>query len=428
MERLKDTQSLVDYAASLDCIHCGLCLRTCPTYRSTGAEQSSPRGRIYLMRAVAEGQLSVSDETYRHELDFCLVCRHCESVCPAGVRFGEMMELARDARERAHPRTWWIRLARWFGLGLVLPSRARTGALLTALRLARATGLLRLLSELPGGAALRNAPRVPPRAERTRLPERSPAQGKTRGTVVLLEGCVMPHLFGRSNKAAARVLQSIGFEVCASPAHACCGALHAHNGDLARARELARHTIETLNACAGDSAVVVVPAAGCSAHMKGYGHLLADDADWKERARRLAARVQDFAEFAAHQWRPDIALRADAAWPALAYDDPCHACHGQGIRAEPRQLLDRIRGLRRVEMEDSESCCGSAGLYSLLRPADSQSVFAAKLEAFRRSGAGLLVTANPGCQLQWQQGFARAGVQAEVLHLAEVLDRARSET
>lgn len=420
---LTSPERLVDYAASLDCIHCGLCLATCPTYRLTGSEASSPRGRIHLMRAVAEGRLEPG-APYAEELDFCLVCRHCESVCPAGVRFGEMMEVARDAvPESARPRGRLERLARRLGFELVLPSRRWLAAAGLGLRLLQRTGLARIAARLAGprGAALCDLPR----ADRARLPAVTPPKGPRAGAVAVLEGCAMPELFGRVNVATARALAARGQEVRAAPDHACCGALHAHNGELEGARALARRTIEAFDALRGDDGEplpAIVNSAGCGAHMKEYGRLLAEDPTWAERARAFAARVRDLAEHLVSLPAPSSERAPAPAEPlVVAWDDPCHLCHGQQIRRPPRDLLDALPGVRRVEMHDAEQCCGSAGIYSLLRPADSAAVLDDKLRAFRASGARALVTANPGCHLQWAAGFARAGIDAPVLHLAELV-------
>ncbi len=416
---------LVDYAASLDCIHCGLCLRTCPTYQLTGSEASSPRGRIYLMRNVAEGALPVHDPTYVEELDFCLVCRHCESVCPAGVRFGEMMEFARDAREREAPRGRVARLLRWFGFGVVLPSRWWTARAIDALRLAQILGLTALLARLAPARAggLAQLPRVPPRRERRRAKggPSAPAASADGRAVALLEGCVMSELQPHAVRAAARVIEATGARVLTSETHACCGALHAHNGDLTRAKEQARRTIAAFEALGGATTPIVVPSAGCSAHMRHFDRLLADDPAWSERARAFARRVEDFTLFAARELARGPRLEAPSAAPSVAFDAPCHLCHGQGIRDEPLQALDLVHGLKRVELPGSEDCCGSAGIYALLRAADSAAVFERKWAAFQSSGAEQLVTANPGCHMQWQSGFARHGSPARVRHIAEVL-------
>jgi glycolate oxidase iron-sulfur subunit len=260
------------------------------------------------------------------------------------------------------------------------------------------------------------------------LPEFTAAIATRRGEVSMLEGCVMPEMFGRVNRATASVLSKLGFDVRTARATVCCGALHAHNGELDGARELARTMIaafEKQGGPAGDCPIVV-NSAGCGAHMKEAGRLLADDPAWSARAARFAARVVDFSEFVAPRIDPQVKLRfarADAPY-RVAYDDPCHLCHGQKIRGEPREILDRMEGLRRIEMPGSESCCGSAGIYSILRPADSAAVLAPKLAEFAATKAEILITANPGCHLQWQMGLAQSGSKAKVLHIAEVLDSA----
>ena len=416
-----DPKTLVDYAASLDCIHCGLCLRTCPTYQLTGEEASSPRGRIYMMRGVAEGQLDGADPAFAEEMDFCLVCRHCESVCPAGVRFGEMMETTRDGLMSSGDRPWTERFARWIGFRVALPHRFVLGLAFGSLRLLQRTGLARF------SRWTRGVPPVPPRAERRALPARTPASGETRGRAAVLEGCVMRELYGRVNRATGQSLARIGVESSCAEGHVCCGALHAHNGDLEGARRLARKTVaafDRLTDADGRALPVVVNSAGCGAHMKDYGRLLADDPAWATRAAAFGARVIDYSSFVAARAPEDFAP-SGAGLGRVTYDDPCHLCHGQGVRSEPRELLDRLTGCERVELPESESCCGSAGIYSILRPADSQAVFELKLAALGRIEADTLVTANPGCQMQWELGLARAGSRVRVVHLAELLAEPR---
>lgn len=421
----------VDYARTLDCIHCGLCLRTCPTYRLTGRETSSPRGRIALMRAVAEERLDPRTPEYGEELDFCLVCRHCESVCPAGVRFGEMMEHARAARETLIRRPAALRFLRWMGLRSTLDSRFLLARAHDGLRFAQRSGLIDAAAKLAGprGKGLRFAPQIAPANERALLPQRSPAQGTRRGQVAMLEGCVMPELYPEVNRATARVLTGIGYDVITARAATCCGALAAHNGELDTARELGKRLIEAFETTATadeTAAPIVVNSAGCGAHMKELARFFEGDLTWHYRATRFAERVVDFSEFVAPRLDATQRLsfaRADAPWRAT-YDDPCHLCHGQGVRKQPREILDRIEGLRRVEMASSEACCGSAGIYSLLRPADSSAVIAPKLDEFEATGAELLITANPGCQMQWQAELRARGSKAVVSHIAEVLARA----
>ncbi len=400
-----DAKTLVDYAASLDCIHCGLCVSSCPTWKITGVESSSPRGRVHLMRAVAEGELA-PDADYVEEMEFCLLCRHCESVCPSGVRFGAMMETARDAITREVGRPLSTRLARWLGFRVLLFRPALLRASAALLRFAQ---VLRL--------APKRAPAMPPASERRPLPERTAASATSRGTVSVLEGCVMPLLYGRVNRATVAVLARAGFDVLSPHGQSCCGSLHAHNGDLEGARILARRTIAAFE---GDAGPIVVNSAGCSAHMKDYGHLLAHDPEWRERAETFASRVRDFSEFLAG--KIEFARRAESG--TVAYDDPCHLCHAQKVRSQPRKLLDAVPALARVEMRDSEACCGSAGIYSVARPAASAAILDPKIAAFLETGAKTLVTANPGCQMQWEAGFARAGVDARVVHIAEILEEA----
>lgn len=432
-DRAMSASSLVDYVKSLDCIHCGLCLNTCPTYRLTGTESAGPRGRIHLMRAVAEGELR-ADAAFAEEMEFCLLCRNCESVCPSGVHFGAMMEHTRDglARTGVAPRKGLVR----FAFDHVLKKRWMLRFATRAGRTLQLLGTWRIFFTHLGkhGRMLADVPDIPPARERRLLPATTPAVGDRRGTAAVLEGCVMPELYGRVNRATVAVLARSGFEVRVPKGHVCCGSLHAHNGDLDGARELARKTIdayETLVDERGAPMPIVLNSAGCGAHMREYEHLF-DAADpWRVRAKAFAARVQDLSVFLATpnaRAGLDAALakgpRTNADLGRVTWDDPCHLCHAQGVRKEPRALLDRVPGLERVELEHSELCCGSAGIYSMLRPADSEAIFAPKVAALDATGARVLVTANPGCQLQWETGLARERRDVKVLHLAEVLERA----
>ena len=433
----RGAEGLVDYAKSLDCIHCGLCLRTCPTYTLTGVESSSPRGRIHLMRSVAEGRLD-ADEAFADEMDHCLVCRHCESVCPAGVEFGSMMEFTRDGLLQSNTGNWLGRVMRWTGFRVVLRRRWALNLVGIGLRAAQITGLLGLVGRGLGdrGKAMMALPTMPPWRKRRRLPAMSSAQGPRVAQVSMLTGCVMPTWLGRVNRSTAHALTCAGCDVATAPDHVCCGALHAHNGELDSARELARGTIAAFDGLRNDAGAplpVIVNSAGCGAHMREYGALLASDPKWKSRAEAFADRVRDFSEFLARGEageRLKNRLNNQPAFIALgkvAFDDPCHLCHGQQIREQPRELLSAIPGLQQVELEESESCCGSAGIYSVLRPKESMSILATKLEQLERSGADTLVTANPGCQLQWEGGLRMAQSKTRVLHVAEVVSRALSQ-
>ncbi|MBL8859024.1 MAG: (Fe-S)-binding protein [Planctomycetes bacterium] len=427
-----DDATLVDYAKTLDCIHCGLCLNACPTYKLTGAEPSSPRGRVHLMRSVAEGTLQ-PDSEFAEEMDFCLLCRACESACPSGVQFGVLMEHTRAGLQTERRGSFFARAARWIGFRVILPSRFALRLVAFVGRSAQRTGLTRFVSRFGFARALRDAPTIPPSAKRALLQPMTPARGEPRGVVGVLQGCMMPELFGRVNRATVAVLAEAGFESRVPSAHVCCGSLHAHNGDREGARFLAQKTIvcfEDIVDASGHPSPIVVNSAGCGAHMKDYAHLFDADDPWHERAHRFAERVVDFSEFVAlprtraalERRLRDRPSRAQAV--RVTWDDPCHLCHAQKIRSEPRALLDLLPGIERVEMRDSEGCCGSAGIYSLLRPDDAAAVLEPKLQELSDTRAAILVTGNPGCQLQWSAGVKRAGLNVRVAHIAELLDEA----
>ncbi len=427
----RDPQQLVDYAGSLDCIHCGLCLNTCPTYRLTGVESSSPRGRIHLMRALAEGAIE-ADADYAEELDFCLLCRNCETVCPSGAQFGRLMEHARGALEPRRDRSAFQRLGRRVGFDLLLRDRGALRFVAVVGRAAQSTGLVKLAARCAGraGRGLREAPAIPPASERARLPVFTPAVGARRGAVALLEGCVMPELLGATNRATVRVLAACGFDVHVARQHVCCGSLHAHNGETAGARALAVETITAFDALVDESGAplpLVVNSAGCGSHLKELAHAVPGEPDHERRAQALSRRTLDLCELLTRG--PGAAGLADLLARVRArdavrvtWDDPCHLVHGQRIRREPREILRRIPGVELVEMDGSELCCGSAGIYSLLRPDDAAHVLDPKLAALRETRASVLATANPGCQLQWAAGIRRAGLAVRVMHLAELLD------
>ncbi len=408
------------------CVHCGLCLAYCPTFSVLGTEMDSPRGRIFLVKSLAEGRMSLSDSTVRH-LSLCLDCRACETVCPAGVPYGQLIEAAKAEIERQRPGGPVRRIFRWLNFGLLLGhprllALAASGARLYQAsglqRLARRSGLIRRLpGTLPAWDAL--LPTVPSKAERAAPPRLTPAEGPRRARVALLTGCVQSVVFGAHNRATARVLAKNGCDVVVPDGQGCCGALNAHGGDHARALAMARSTIDTFEAAGVES--VIVNTSGCGAHMKAYGHLLADDPAYAARAKRFVASVQDLAEFLARE-----PLRGPLSPVPLTctYHDPCHVVHGQKIKSEPRQLLAQIPGLRLVELAESDWCCGSAGIYNLTQPEMATRLLHRKVGHVLATQAEALVTANPGCILQIQAGLSAHDAKVNVLHLVEILDRA----
>jgi glycolate oxidase iron-sulfur subunit len=411
------------------CVHCGLCLAYCPTFSELGTEMDSPRGRIHLIKSLAEGRIVMSDSVVEH-LSLCLDCRACETVCPAGVPYGRLIEAAKAEMERQRPGRPLRRLFRWVNFGLLLgrPGWLRLAAAglrayqLSGLqRFARRAGLVRLLpGPLPAWEAL--LPSLPPASERAPLPPSTPAHGERRGRVALLTGCVQSVAFGAHNRATARLLTKNGWEVVAPRAQGCCGALNAHGGDHARALAMTRALIDVFERAEADA--VVVNTSGCGAHMKAYGTLLADDRAYAERARRFASSVRDIAEFLA---REPLRGPLRPVPMTVAYHDPCHVVHGQKIRTEPRALLAQVPGVKLVDLKESDWCCGSAGIYNLTQPEMATRLLHRKVGHIVATGAEAVVTANPGCILQIQAGLRAHDSAVRVLHIVEVLDRAYRE-
>ena len=411
--------------AETSCIKCGFCLPVCPTYNLTGSEAASPRGRIDMMVAVADGVLEPEDIVT--PLDLCLGCRACETACPAGVEFGRLLEAGRAAAGVGQPAS---RLGGWLRrlcMERILASPRRLHQLANLLRVYQISGvqaLVRLSGLLPRLAprlAVMEAllPAVPPARARQSLPMETPAHGEARGRVLLLTGCVTPQVLPQVNRATVRVLARNGYHVMANPAQSCCGALQAHANDLASARRLARRHIAEFEVSGADW--FVVNAAGCGALMKDYGHLLADDPDFATRAETFDARVRDVSELlAAAPLRGPL----QSAPLRVAYDDPCHLSHGQKIRQQPRDLLRQVPGLELVEVPESDWCCGSAGTYNLFQPETAEALLDRKMAHLASVCPDAVVSGNPGCLLQLRQGAARHGLAAEILHPIEMLDRA----
>lgn len=417
----------------LPCVHCGFCLPACPTYNRLGDEADSPRGRLHLMGAVVEGRLDPGSDAFQTHIDRCLGCRACEPVCPSGVEYGTLLELARDVAARHRPQG---RLTRML-LGVMGSAGLRRAFFLPS-RLLRATGIpaagARLLPGLGPLRSLRlgvamlaaSAPWRPPGGSGGKGGPTSsgPAAGSSpsggsdrrRERVGVLVGCVQDGLYGHLNRATYRVLQANGYEVVEVPGQDCCGALHAHGGDLARARSLAKGNVSAFERTEVD--FVAVNTAGCGAAMKDYGALLESDADFAERGEALAARVRDVTELLAA-----AGPRAGGAVDVhVAYDHPCHLLHGQGVRQPPLAVLDAIPGVRVTIVENADECCGGAGIYGITHPELGGEIGGDKVAAVRSVGADAACTPNPGCMMQIGAGLRIEGASERVVHPVELLD------
>ena len=408
-----------------DCVHCGFCLPTCPTYTLWGEEMDSPRGRIVLMKQGHEEELSA--ELVEH-LDRCLGCMACVTACPSGVQYDKLIEDARaqvernferPSGERAHRRLVFELFTRPGRMRALAPAAAAAHRLGLP-RLARRPRVRRLAPRL--AALMAMAPDAPVRRALSRLPLRYEPQGERRGSVALLQGCVQRVFFSHVNDATARVLAAEGFEVQVPRLPRCCGALPMHAGADAEARVLIKATIEELE----PYETVVVNAAGCGSAMKDYGHVLRDEPGWAARAERFAAKVRDATELLAEAG-PRAERRPITPPLRVAYHDACHLAHAQGVRAQPRELLRGIPGLELVEPAEWELCCGSAGVYNLVKPEPAAELGERKARNLLDTGADAVAAANPGCALQITAHTERLGRALPVLHPMELLARSITE-
>ena len=398
-------------AKGLDaCVHCGFCLQACPTYLVLDDENDSPRGRIVLMRALVDGTLPTTDVDVRTHIDRCLGCRACETACPSGVPYGHLLEATRATLTAERPNPFVAR-----AILFAFARRPLMRLFMLGGRLTRALGVSRLLARVPGRlgfamAMLESTRRSLPTARYT-----APSAG-SRGTVALLNGCVMEGLFAETNRATERTLAANDFSLLAAPGQRCCGALHAHAGDAGTARDLARANIAAFEQ--SGAAMIGVNSAGCGAIMKEYGILLADDPAWKERAAAFASRVRDVSELLALAGpRPGAHLAR-----TVTYDAPCHLLHAQRVISAPLRVLAAIPGLSLVPLEGSEHCCGSAGIYNLVEPDTSDRVLAPKLANIAATEASFVATGNPGCLMQIGGGLIQASMGARAIHPVDLLD------
>jgi len=418
----------------LACIHCGLCLEACPTYVITGDENDGPRGRLYLMRAVGEGRLASDSRAFERHIDRCLGCRACEQVCPAGVEYGELLEAARGELFTAGTQRGFSYSLLRLVLKHVWLHPARLRFAFTAARLFRDSGLARALRR-SGVAGLFSkrfefalavlesyTSSVKTAREMPVQPQADEAETRQAGRTMLFTGCVGAGLFARVNEATRRVLEVNGFSVERPDSQVCCGALHAHAGDLEGARTLARRNVETFDAHEEhQSPPIITNAGGCGAMLVSYGHLLSDDEAFAERARKFSARVRDVSQ---QLETVDIKTASHATEQSATYDASCHLLYGQHAGEAPLKVVNAISDLKFVSLQGSERCCGGAGIYNLLEPDLSSQVLQEKLTNIRATGASVLATGNPGCQMQIGAGALLSGMDLAVCHPVELLDEA----
>src|SRR5262245_44684525 len=419
----------------LGCIHCGLCLPACPTYQQLGNENDSPRGRIFLMRAVAEGRLNADSPSFERHIDLCLGCRACETACPAGVRYGSLLESARETiinQQTRHGSTLQKTLLR-LALRHVFPYPRRLKLVFALTRFMRDDPLTRFAYKT--GLARRIAPRADfalsllmttaPDRETRRQGDKETRRQETSAirnprSVSVFTGCVMEGLFKHVNDATRRVLAANDCDLNDVESQVCCGALHAHAGDLETARELARRNIDAFESllAANGSATIIINAAGCGALLKEYGELLKDDPQYAGRASRFSASVRDVTEFLASG---DIRRGAEVN-RRVTYDAPCHLYHAQRVTTAPQEVLASIPGLEYKQLDGMQDCCGGAGVYNLSEPEMSESLLADKIGKAQATEAEILATANPGCHMQLGAGARMFNADCQVAHVIELLD------
>ncbi|MEY2411286.1 MAG: glycolate oxidase iron-sulfur subunit [Verrucomicrobiota bacterium] len=413
----------LDYEKSLACVHCGLCLSSCPTYLETGNENDSPRGRIYLMRALHDGRLPLEKAVVRH-IDLCLGCRACETACPSGVEYGALLESTRQHIATNYSRSVFQGVLRNIAIEKIFPFPERLDL---ALRLANLLRELRVDRVLP--RFLRETLALVPAVEAV-VPVRefSTAAGPRRGRVGFVSGCVMSAMFSGTNAASIRLLNRAGYDVVVPSSQACCGALYAHGGSLDKARAAARQNIAAFPSA--DLDAIIINAAGCGSTLKEYGHLLSGDSAWADRARNFASKIKDLSEWLDEKGLPNLQpatasakAREGTRDDTVTFHDACHLAHAQRITDAPRRLLRAVAGERFVELPESDVCCGSAGSYNLTEPRMASRLQRRKIANILETGAKTVVTTNPGCLLQIQAGLAAAGAtDVRTMHLADYLD------
>jgi len=421
----------LDYSVLQQCMHCGLCLPTCPTYVYTNLERHSPRGRISLMRAIADREMDIT-KLFGEEMYFCLGCLACTTACPAGVNYPELFETARADIEKSRVLTKPKRnFVRWFLLDFVFTRPTVLRALGKLIYFFQFSGLqtfarrIRLVGLLPKD--LRDLePLTPAIASRfsDTLIRRVETTGHRRFRVGFLTGCVQDLAFSDVNRDTVDVLIAHDCEVLTPRRQYCCGSLHGHNGEVELAKKLARKNIEMFEAAAGSLDkldAIITNAGGCGSHLKNYGHLLAADSDFAARAKVWSEKVKDI-----HEWLAQIGVKKITAdcQERVTYHESCHLCHGQRISSQPRKVLQSISGIEMVELKEAQWCCGSAGIYNITQPEMSRRLLERKLDHIRDTKASIVASANPGCAIQLQSGLKRRGYQIQVKHPVSILAQA----
>jgi glycolate oxidase iron-sulfur subunit len=406
------------------CVHCGLCLNACPTYRDLGVEMDSPRGRVYQMNAVAAG--APITPAYIQHMELCLACRGCETACPSGVPYGRMIEAARNQIEvaRRRKRSFLQRLKELAFRAIQSRTALKiAGAALYLYQasglqsLVRATGILKPLGKLSNLEALTPPAELP--FFFSQIGKTFPAKGEQRYRVAFLAGCIANVSFARLNEATVRVLQANGCEVVIPGEQGCCGALHLHAGLKREAESLARRNIDAIHPAEFDA--ILTNTAGCGSTLKEYHQILHDDAAYAAKAAEFAAKMKDINEFLASI---ELNLEMGPVNAVITYQDSCHLAHGQKIKAAPRKLLKSVPGLKLQEMPMSDLCCGSAGIYNVVQNEMAMRILERKMASIETTKASIIVTANPGCMIQLMAGSRLYGQGQKVAHVVQILDRA----
>ncbi|MDE3058758.1 MAG: (Fe-S)-binding protein [Bacteroidota bacterium] len=415
-----------NYDFITNCMHCGLCLPTCPTYALTGLERSSPRGRIRLIKSIADGGLEMT-QTFIDEMNFCLDCQACETACPAGVKYGALVEAARAQIFQKRVLPVKERFLKWVLLKNILSSKWKLKTTAALLRVYQRWGIEALISKFGilkiFSSKLNDlqslAPRIDVHYSEEIIPEILAPKGEAKYRAGFLSGCLMNVAFAGINKDTVDVLLHNGCEVITPREQECCGSLQAHSGDFETARRLARHNVDVFSQY--ELGAIVMNSAGCGAFMKEYGHYLKDDPEYSEKARILSSKIKDVSEFLANI---EFKIPTEKFNKRVAYHDACHLAHAQKITAEPRKLLGMIPGIDLVELPEANWCCGSAGIYNVVHYDDSMKLLDRKMENVRTTGAEIIVANNPGCLGQMQYGAKKFGIDVEIIHFATLLKRA----